>query len=188
MFSLERVRWSSQLREKLRDHETAGKFRIDITNNYLNPAFRSVQSQIPHPYGKLIKQPDPQLTYVAIDSAFLDLEQADAFHELQNGPSLIKVAAAVTCWLNRFKPLQFNGSFDHELVVFINPLFALEVGMAILASASDEPVASFEEKTRRFTNTLIYVLTWRNPGFRELATLFEFLVASPVDGTAPLTN
>ncbi len=58
----------------------------------------------------------------AIDSAYLDLARADAFHEFEDGPSKERRAAAVCAWINRLHPIQFTGLIDSDFPIMANAI------------------------------------------------------------------
>lgn len=127
---------------------------------------------------------DIHTTTTAIDSAYLDLVRDEAFHEYKNGPAPEKVAAGVTAWLNRFRPLSLADEpkqRNHKLL-YVNPLWALMVGSSVRAAykfagketdVASTPSTALSEGHRSEVLEILYCLQWRNPGYRQLTTLFK---------------
>lgn len=123
----------------------------------------------------------------AVDSAFLDLDRANAFHELKGGPSAAKVGAAISSWVNRLKPIQLMRDLNEVVACEINARYALSLGLAIKfvntpdtqqAYTQNQALAVAKEtlnENPRKGQLLLYSMIWRNPDFRMLSTVFELL-------------
>lgn len=185
------LNWSQDLAEQLKSEKAIGfrnhilLFVLEAYNAFL---LHSNSSEILKISQAKI---NTSILGCALDSALLDLMQADVFHDLKDGPNSSKVGAALTCWLNRFKPIQLpelvkDPKLEPE-VPMLNAMFALEVGWAFKWCLDEQernpnvPVSVAVKhlhdviKERQTANNLVYTLMWRNPGFKELATLFEFM-------------
>lgn len=177
--------------------EIEEKLRGDACFNFVKPILGYIYEVYPELLDGLpddvqqICNLDPQLTLAAIHSAYIDLWQAERFHDLKGGPSPVRMAAAVTCWINRFKPIQFTKDTEDSVIcLFLNSIFALETGWSLKLSLENEMATPLERGNYRTLalahikevitegdrgNILVYALMWRNPSFRELVTLFEFV-------------
>jgi hypothetical protein len=161
--------------------DEAKKFTSDSLK-YSFRVFENIKNRLPHELLSSIRL-DYFFHTIAVHSAYLDLWQSDNFHTLQDGPSSSKKAAALTCWLNRIKPIQLVTDSEHPIRFFLNPIFALEVGWAVsahsgLQSTGVDGICDYIRDVMKETdldNLLTYTLVWRTPGFRELSTLFELL-------------
>lgn len=117
------------------------------------------------------------LAVTAIQSAYLDVYHTAELHEMEDdAPSAEKKGAAVTCWINRFRPLQLVEQTTDYRCAFVNSTVALMSGLELIWSEKqkigtpDEVLAD----TNRLNN-LMYLLLWRNPSYKILSTMFELL-------------
>jgi len=124
---------------------------------------------------------DAYVVTVAIDSAFLDLKRAEAFHEFDGGPSADKIAAAMTYWVNRFHPLVINcHTRRHHWLISFHADLAIMAGLAICAGLSCSTPEEFQHYLESIPteklDALRYTLTWRDNSFRSLIPWFEFIL------------
>jgi hypothetical protein len=180
--------WSEKSKEQLKDVRAA-YFRDDYIGHCLSVLKRNI-NHLSKSDRDLVR-PDMRILFLAIDSAYLDLMHAEGSHNLDNGVSADKIGAALTCWINRLKPLHFSARMSAEDSPFLNSIFALEVGWGVKAvfAASkyyaqvpkDKATVMAADQVREMIkeskvgNDLIYTLMWRNPDFKYLSTLFSLL-------------
>lgn len=173
--------FSDKLREKIATPE-AQKFTADSLK-YCFRVFENIKMRLPPTVVESIRL-DAYLHVMAVHSAYLDLWQSDNFHELEEGPSPSKKGAALTCWINRIKPIQLKNESGHSICGFLNAIFAFEVGWSVMAHSKMKSIGEVDKicdhiravmKETDLDNLFVYTLVWRSPGFRELSTLFELI-------------
>ena len=130
----------------------------------------------------------------ALESAYIDLRSLEMIHDHDRGPSASKVGAALACWINCLKPIQFKdpgvpSSPENDPagdIALVNSVFAVIVGWGFIlhdgpqrtstdgpANSSEQVLEMMREDAR--TNDLIYHLAWRSPNFRSLIPIFQYL-------------
>jgi hypothetical protein len=178
--------WSEKSVEKLQSKE-AILFRNDYYS-HIKSIYDSVISTLSAEDQELVRL-DYRTLFVAIDSAYLDIGQAEGFHNLNNGVSASKVGASLASWVNRLKPIHFKGNISSETAPFLNSVLALEAGWSVKLvflyaetnlQTEDRPTSAADivrEMIREYGygNVLIYKLMWRNPDFKTMSTLFSLL-------------
>ncbi|HIJ84970.1 MAG TPA: hypothetical protein HPQ00_12315, partial [Magnetococcales bacterium] len=128
------------------------------------------------------------LLYTALESAYVDLDAAEHIHTHKLSPAPYKIADAISCWINRIRPIQLAHDIPgNTKVAFINPHFALVTGLHYIYAAHlekyrvdvprDKTLVPADEILResRFANDVLYQMTWRNPSYKELSLLFPLL-------------
>ena len=116
------------------------------------------------------------LLATAAASACIDVNSSTLIHDMNDGASIDKKAAAVCCWLNRLKPVQLSKGVSIEGCAYFNAHLALLVGVSWLLPKEDYIGCKLESMYESGKlNHLLYTLVWRNPSYKELTTLFQFL-------------
>ncbi|MBF0272040.1 MAG: hypothetical protein HQL98_08270 [Magnetococcales bacterium] len=183
----------------LLDSENSLSFKDEVTK-YVNNAFYGVFEAFLNgeQFESLIEKKiekvnlDPALLRVAIESAFIDLYRASQIHEFaDDAPALNRKGAAVMSWLNRIKPIQSIDG-DNDVFLFVNPIFALLIGMAIAWNDRDYNKNNMYTNKDFFNKILaelidllkensycklsFYRLMWHAPDHRELTLMLSFFV------------
>lgn len=150
---------------------------------YCSLAYQSLSPRYPN--WMSISRLDTQMTSLAVDSAFIDLERDEAFHDYDNGPAPEKVGAALAAWIARLRPIhQTEDLKDRCMIAFLNPLFALQVGWSYSealkrtvpphqARGTVEDVAEMVKLRWEEVRDIIYTLHWRNPNYRQMTLIFS---------------
>ncbi|MDQ6951842.1 MAG: hypothetical protein Q9M26_09265 [Mariprofundales bacterium] len=160
--------YNTEIREKLREKK-AKDFTLGIAN-YAKKMFVHFNDSVGY---------DITLDYtslgIALNSAYIDIYISTFLHEMDGGPSPSKHGAAIASWINIIKPMQFpNGS--QESCVYINSHWALLTGLMVKFQMEERKGALYEVlHENKKLNALIYTLVWRNPSYKELTTLFQFI-------------
>jgi len=168
-----------QISEEVKD-----KLRSDEANSFVD-AFRSSSYAV---YKRVVQKAglhksicdfelNPVLLTTAIQSAYLDIQSSTEIHIIKNGPSPEKKAAAITSWVNLFKPIQVTNPARYDrLLLALNPRLAYTVGITYLAMERgfDQKLIGAEK-----IHDILYALTWRRPSYRELTLLYQ--VISPAE-------
>ncbi|MFQ5671817.1 MAG: hypothetical protein ACE5G9_01885 [Nitrospinales bacterium] len=152
--------------------------------------YKSILERTPDQTKEVLRL-DYRIVIESLNSAYLGLQQFKQFHKIQNHIAPANKAAAYTCWINRFCPIQFTGKWLGKEPLFYNSILALEVGYAIViahqeAYAGGIPISEIKKLPDTILghyrkNSLIYALMWRNPSFKELQIIFELLTNSDAD-------
>ena len=170
----------SQKIQKLLEGEEAGQFRSKCFK-YCELAFDTLCEEYPH-YAT-VSRLDTQATFLALDSAYIDLWRDKAYHDYENGPSPEKVGAALTAWLARIRPIHQTENLDEpSMISFLNPLFALMVGWkvcaaekAMAAGGQSRESISVESAKKMWPEVLdiVYTLHWRAPNYKQMTLVFN---------------
>ena len=129
---------------------------------------------------------DAHTYYTAITSAYIDLKRDEVFHAHDKGPSFLKVGAAMTAWLNRFRPIHFRENIPPQTfdLGFLNSGYALWVGWHTVNALREQDGQPHQRTSELFATMqthgkevrqIIYHLHYRIPRFHELALLFQFV-------------
>ncbi|MBF0139204.1 MAG: hypothetical protein HQL74_02870 [Magnetococcales bacterium] len=195
---------SEYIKETLAE-ENAEKFRRNSFNRTVRIYEGMVKRGLTSGDVSGVLRLDEYILISAIDSAYLDLKRSDTFHDLSEGPSHFKKGAALACWINRLRPVQFLSRVNlitSEDVYMINSVLALRVGLTMMwvydiqkiigSKGIDEdsflehsedyiPDGKLEKKMKE----IVYTFSWRFPDFRTVTTFFKFLDNPWVQITEP---
>lgn len=164
--------------------------------------YKGFKNNLPHILQQ-ISDLNTTLLVTAMESAYVDLASAESIHNHDRGPSPSKFGAAIACWINRVKPIQFMGEIEEtssedadaeEDMALVNAIFALVVGRCYkwhfdydadteqahlltldktLPSKIVQIIEAVQEDVR--VGEIIYHLAWRSPDFRGLIPIFQYL-------------
>lgn len=146
--------------------------KIEVDATCLRERYEMIVSLFENDFLKGLKESsrssiylNKELLHCAIKAYFDDIERYKAYAGSEFADSH-KQAAYTIKWINRFKPIQIReGVVMDTTLLSINATFALTVGFVFL----DRSIV--DGMTDRFFRHLVYMLTYREPTGKSLATL-----------------
>lgn len=169
---------------KILDSEDAKAF-LEATYEYTSRTYFDIFLPAQSPKLQKAMSLNMAILRTALESAYVDIHLSEYLHELKDGASAERNGAAIASWLSRFKPIQFARDVVDTRIVWINPIFALQVGWSFTWQLKNPDLLGEELASSAFndiihenslTNDIVYHMTWRNPGFKELTLLFQTIL------------
>jgi hypothetical protein len=117
------------------------------------------------------------LITTALASAYIDLFYSQLIHDMQDGaPSYEKMAAAITAWINRIRPVQLLQSVNNEECSLVNASIAITTGLNIKWTGNKNEGNPWDVmRGNNKVNNLLHLLVKRSPCYWHLTPVFELL-------------